>query len=188
FVQTRVGKDRRPFRIYKLRTMRDGSVTRLGRWLRSTGLDELPQLVNVLRGEMSLVGPRPLTPEDVTRLGWDGARHALRWRVRPGIVGLAQLYAGRGKRLSWFLDARYVERRTALLDASILLLSVVIPVIGKRPVRAWLRGHAPAAVRGRDGRPDSPGERAATLRPAPPRARRRQARPSDAAVAAAGRP
>src|SRR5688500_4708965 len=68
FVQERVGKRGRPFRIYKLRTMRHGQVTGLGRWLRATGLDETPQFFNVLRGEMSIVGPRPLTASDLERL------------------------------------------------------------------------------------------------------------------------
>src|SRR5690606_26770390 len=119
FTQTRVGADRKPFRIYKFRTMRDGVTTRIGRWLRQTGLDELPQLVNMLRGEMSLIGPRPLTGEDVERLGWDDDAHAVRWSVRPGIIGLAQLYAGRGKRLSWFLDVTYVRDRRLALDLGI---------------------------------------------------------------------
>ena len=59
-----------PFTILKLRSMREQRVTRVGRWLRRTGIDELPQFVNVLRGEMSVVGPRPLTQQDVERLGW----------------------------------------------------------------------------------------------------------------------
>ncbi|HEX6997118.1 MAG TPA: sugar transferase [Gammaproteobacteria bacterium] len=140
FVQERLGRARRPFRIYKLRTMRDGSVTRLGRVLRATGLDELPQLVNVLRGDMSLIGPRPLTEADVVRLGWHGPSHAARWSVRPGITGLAQLHAGRGARLSWFLDARYVRDGNLSLDLAIVGLSAAVIVLGKRPVRAWLRG------------------------------------------------
>ena len=70
FRQTRLGRGRRPFTILKFRSMRDGEVTALGRVLRSTGLDELPQLVNVLDGELSAVGPRPLTEADVQRLGW----------------------------------------------------------------------------------------------------------------------
>ena len=75
FTQTRVGTTRRVFRIFKLRTMRAGEVTRVGRWLRRTGLDELPQFANVWRGEMSVVGPRPLTADDLVRLDWSSASH-----------------------------------------------------------------------------------------------------------------
>ncbi|MFS8609123.1 MAG: sugar transferase, partial [Gammaproteobacteria bacterium] len=139
FTQTRVGADRTPFRIYKFRTMRDGKTTRVGRWLRATGLDELPQLVNMLLGDMSLIGPRPLTFEDVERLGWDDRRHDVRFSVRPGVIGLAQLYAGRGKRLSWFLDVTYVRERCAALDLRIVLATAAIAVLGKRRVRGWLR-------------------------------------------------
>ena len=67
------GGERHPFTILKLRSMREQRVTRVGRWLRRTGIDELPQFVNVLRGEMSVVGPRPLTRQDVERLGWHDA-------------------------------------------------------------------------------------------------------------------
>lgn len=139
FTQQRLGHGKRPFRIYKFRTMRDGWITGVGGWLRATGLDELPQLVNMLRGDMSLIGPRPLTEADVLRLGWDDADHALRWSTRPGVIGLAQLYAGRGARLSWFLDASYVRERRLGLDLGIVAMSALISVIGKPRVRAWLR-------------------------------------------------
>lgn len=141
FTQLRLGTNRKPFRIYKFRTMRDGSTTRIGRWLRQTGLDELPQLVNMLRGEMRLIGPRPLTCEDVARLGWDDDAHAVRWSVPPGIIGLAQLYAGRGKRLSWFLDVTYVRDRRLALDIGIFAATAVIGIVGKRRVRGWLRAY-----------------------------------------------
>jgi len=141
FTQLRLGTTRKPFRIYKFRTMRDGSTTRIGRWLRQTGLDELPQLVNMLRGEMRLIGPRPLTCEDVARLGWDDDAHAVRWSVPPGIIGLAQLYAGRGKRLSWFLDVTYVRDRRLALDIGIFAATAVIGIVGKRRVRGWLRAY-----------------------------------------------
>ena len=146
FTQTRVGADRTPFRIYKFRTMRDGKTTRVGRWLRATGLDELPQLVNMLLGDMSLIGPRPLTFEDVARLGWDDGRHDVRFSVRPGVIGLAQLYAGRGKRLSWFLDVTYVRERCAALDLRIVLATAAIAVLGKRRVRGWLRARRRRAI------------------------------------------
>ena len=71
FSQPRVGQHRRSFTILKFRTMREQEVTRVGHWLRRTGIDELPQFLNVLRGEMSVVGPRPLTQADVQRLGWE---------------------------------------------------------------------------------------------------------------------
>lgn len=141
FTQMRLGRHKRPFRIYKFRTMQDGWITGIGRWLRATGLDELPQLINMLRGDMSLIGPRPLTEADVARLEWDDAAHALRWSVRPGVVGLAQLHAGRGARVSWLLDTAYVRERGAALDLRIVAMSAVVSVVGKRAVRERLRAH-----------------------------------------------
>ena len=91
FRQQRIGYRRRPFSILKIRTMRDGRTTRVGRVLRATGLDEVPQLVNVLSGEMSAVGPRPLTESDVARLGWTGEAFDFRWEAKPGLTGLAQI-------------------------------------------------------------------------------------------------
>src|SRR4051794_33151913 len=79
FRQERLGRDRRPFIILKFRSMQEGRVTRIGGFLRATGLDELPQFINILRGEMSAVGPRPLTAEDVLRLGWTTPEHDFRW-------------------------------------------------------------------------------------------------------------
>ncbi|MFN3868500.1 MAG: sugar transferase [Hyphomicrobiaceae bacterium] len=101
FSQVRVGRDARPFVCYKLRTMRAGTadapthevaaaqITRIGRVLRATKLDELPQLYNVLIGDMSLVGPRPCLPSQTLLVAERSARGVL--RVRPGITGLAQI-------------------------------------------------------------------------------------------------
>lgn len=139
FVQERVGRDRRPFRILKLRTMREGRVTRAGRWLRATGLDELPQFVNVVRGEMSVVGPRPLTREDLARLGWDALDHDERFRVRPGIVGLAQVIGGRTARHSARLDALYARRVSLRLDASMVTLGFLANLVGKARMRTLRR-------------------------------------------------
>lgn len=138
FVQERIGEDRVPFRIFKLRTMRDGRVTRAGRWLRATGLDELPQFLNVLRGEMSIVGPRPLTLEDVRRFGWDTSLHDARFAVRPGIVGIAQVVGGRSARHTARLDALYARRVSVSLDALLVLAGFTSNVVGKRGMRALL--------------------------------------------------
>jgi len=135
FRQARAGRAGRIFMLWKLRTMRPpqegerpiGSeaarLTRVGRWLRATSLDELPQLWNVLRGEMSLVGPRPLLPEYVGRYS---PRQARRHEVLPGLTGLVQV-SGRNA-LSWddklVLDVWYVDHRSLKLDACILLQSV----------------------------------------------------------------
>lgn len=145
FTQSRLGEGKLPFQIYKFRTMRAGRITAVGRWLRATGLDELAQLANVVVGDMSLIGPRPLTALDVARLGWDQPRHARRWSVRPGLVGMAQLYAGRGKRISWFLDSYYVEHRSLVMNVGVVALAAVACVIGKRRVRAWMRRRRRAA-------------------------------------------
>ncbi len=144
FRQTRPGRDGRPFTLLKFRTMRPGSeadalrLTRLGALLRASSLDELPQLWNVLRGEMSLVGPRPLLPQYLARYS---ARQARRHEVPPGITGLAQV-EGRNS-LSWEdkleLDVRYVEQRTLALDVQ-LIARTVLAVIARRGVSA--DGHA----------------------------------------------
>jgi lipopolysaccharide/colanic/teichoic acid biosynthesis glycosyltransferase len=142
FVQERVGRSRRSFRVLKLRTMREGRPTPVGTRLRGTGLDELPQLVNVLRGEMSLVGPRPLTAADVTRLGWDDPRYDARWSVRPGITGPAQLQpSGRcDARVSWVYDRAYVRHpQGAARDLSLLAATAVAAIVGKRRTKSLLR-------------------------------------------------
>ena len=132
--QDRIGEHGQRFRIHKLRTMRDGvepyavapkdgsdpRITPTGRWLRATSLDELPQLVNVLKGEMSLVGPRPEMPFIVDRYDeWQRRRLA----VRPGITGLWQILGRKDLPMHENLqyDFYYIRNRSLSLDASILL-------------------------------------------------------------------
>ena len=139
FLQTRVGCGRRPFTVVKFRTMAQQRVTRVGAVLRRTGLDELPQFINVWRGEMSMVGPRPLTPADVVRLGWHGKAHDWRFAVPPGVTGIAQLLAGRGARTSLRLDRLYLQRQSLGLDVQLITLSFAANLLGKRRIRRWLR-------------------------------------------------
>jgi lipopolysaccharide/colanic/teichoic acid biosynthesis glycosyltransferase len=138
FAQTRIGAAPKPFRILKFRTMREGVVTRVGRWLRRTGLDELPQFVNVCRGEMSIVGPRPLMPEDIARLNWSSAHHDWRFAQKPGITGIAQLAGGRSARHSARLDRLYLRRPGVALDVRVIALSFVVNIAGKAAVRRWI--------------------------------------------------
>jgi len=151
FHQTRVGLGGRPFRLYKFRSMRadaeadgvarwatvgDPRVTRLGRFIRKTRLDEMPQLFNVLRGEMSLVGPRPERPEFVADLSSRLRYYSERHRVRPGLTGWAQLNYQYGssiddakKKLEY--DLYYVKNASLFLDLVILLETVEIVLWGK---------------------------------------------------------
>jgi len=138
FRQQRLGERRVPFTILKFRSMRDHRTTRVGRVLRATGLDELPQLVNVLRGDMSAVGPRPLDAIDVARWGWDTPRHDFRWRVRPGLTGLGQLRGAGAPRRTLALDRAYIARRSLCLDIRLIALSFAVNVLGKRRVRELL--------------------------------------------------
>ena len=133
FHQERVGERGQPFRIVKLRTMRDERVTRVGRWLRATGIDEVPQFVNVLRGEMSVVGPRPLTRADLQRLGW--ADDPVRSSLRPGITGPAQVRAA-GADASLAADRAYVPRLST--DLGLIAVSFAMNVFGKSRIRSWL--------------------------------------------------
>lgn len=129
FRQSRPGRHGKLFLLMKFRTMRDGPgddaerITRLGHLLRRTSLDELPELWNVVRGDMSLVGPRPLLPAYLGRYSPEQAR---RHEVRPGITGLAQV-SGRNA-LDWDerfrLDVAYVDTWTLALDLRILARTV----------------------------------------------------------------
>lgn len=143
--QRRVGMDGVEFEMLKLRTMKPGSdpvgvgtivavgdtrVTPVGRWLRRTSLDELPNLINVLRGEMALVGPRPTIPAQVA--GYTERQHR-RHEVRPGITGWAQVQ-GRAA-IPWDerieLDIEYVDNRSLRLDLEILRRTVWLAATGK---------------------------------------------------------
>ena len=145
YTQTRVGKDGALFEIYKLRTMVHGAeftgaglaiqegddrITRLGRFLRRYSLDELPNLWNVLRGEMSIIGPRPTLQVQVDQYT---DRERGRLAVKPGITGWAQVN-GRAS-LPWSerieLDLWYVEHRTLSLDFEILVRTVRMVVTGQ---------------------------------------------------------
>lgn len=141
YTQKRVGKDRKLFTIYKFRTMMDNAedlhghkpalrddarITRVGRFLRRTRLDELPQLLNVLQGQMSLVGPRP---ENVSRVNTHKVFRGLRLAVKPGITGLAQIqrsYDLQPKHKIKY-DFLYIQRRSLLLNLYILFKT--IPVV-----------------------------------------------------------
>jgi lipopolysaccharide/colanic/teichoic acid biosynthesis glycosyltransferase/glycosyltransferase involved in cell wall biosynthesis len=132
FHQERTGRHQRPFTLVKLRTFdRDGRVTRVGRVLRPAGLDELPQLWNILTGEMSLIGPRPEVPERVERFAQDLPAFRARHLMRPGITGWAQVNGLRGnvsiaERLR--LDIEYQREWSLRLDARILMRTLLTVV------------------------------------------------------------
>jgi len=136
YAQERAGRGGRAFRLLKFRSMLPVDVSRglvddadrltpFGRWLRASSLDELPGLVNVLRGELGLVGPRPLPVDYLARYSAEQAR---RHDVRPGMTGLAQV-SGRNE-LSWEerlrLDVAYVDQRCLAVDLRILLRTVAV--------------------------------------------------------------
>ena len=138
FRQERAGRGGKPFMMLKIRTMRNGEgsdderLTRLGRFLRASSLDELPELLHVLAGTMSLVGPRPLPTRYLPRYSPEQAR---RHEVRPGITGWAQVH-GRNQ-VSWedkfAYDVWYVDHRSLLLDIKILFMTV-LPVLFARGI------------------------------------------------------
>ena len=122
YKQTRTGKNGKEFKIYKFRTMKDGKITKLGRFLRCTSLDEIPQFYNVLKGDMSIVGPRPWIPEYYERFN---EKQKNRNNIKPGLVGLAQIN-GR-KELDIFdkinYDLSYIEKLSFIEDIKILIKS-----------------------------------------------------------------
>jgi exopolysaccharide biosynthesis polyprenyl glycosylphosphotransferase len=143
FKQARVGRDGKLFDLYKFRSMRvdaakfglhptdakDPRVTRVGRWLRRSSLDELPQLINVLKGDMSLVGPRPEMPFVVETYN---ARHWQRLKVTPGLTGLWQLSADRAFMIHENIqyDLYYIRNRNFFMDLAIMLHTAVFAMKG----------------------------------------------------------
>ncbi len=149
FLQRRVGYKKQNFRVLKFRTMihrdaddidqykegvintgKDPRITQAGRLLRATSLDELPQLWNILRGDMSIVGPRPIIPEQLEVVP---PEHLCRFEVRPGLTGLAQV---RGRRsLSWLeqlaADAEYVRKHSLLTDLKLILMTFYVVLARK---------------------------------------------------------
>ncbi|WP_221659321.1 sugar transferase [Bacteroides salyersiae] len=135
FMQERPGKDNKIFKVIKFKTMTDKRdaegnllpdeqrLTKIGKFVRSTSIDELPQLINVLKGDMALIGPRPLLPQYLPLYNKEQAR---RHEVRPGITGWAQVN-GRNA-ISWTkkfeLDVWYVDHCSFLLDMKILFLTI----------------------------------------------------------------
>ena len=153
FYQERPGKDEKIFRMMKFKSMTDerdakgnllpdkDRITAVGKFVRKTSIDELPQLINVLKGDMALIGPRPLLPE---YLPYYTERERLRHTVRPGISGWAQVN-GRNN-VTWDqkleLDAYYVEHLSFLMDLRVLLTTVK-NVLGGKDVNV-----VPSAVKG----------------------------------------
>src|SRR5690606_15712116 len=159
YSQERAGKHGRPFRVYKFRSMvpdaearvgalqasaDDPRITRVGRWLRATAMDELPQLWSIFVGDMSFVGPRALRPGEIEVSG-DGRQVALedvpgyaeRSTVVPGLTGVAQIYAPRDvpRRQKFRYDRLYIDRQSFWLDLRLIALSFWITFRGRWEVR-----------------------------------------------------
>jgi exopolysaccharide biosynthesis polyprenyl glycosylphosphotransferase len=178
FVQQRLGKDGRPFNLLKFRSMlpsearsseweRDNQsrITRVGKWLRRFRVDELPQLINILRGEMNLVGPRPHPVVNTTMFADQIAYYRLRSMVLPGVTGWAQVRYGYANSLEeetekMRYDLYYIKNRTLWLDLRILVETVGIVLLGgsklspksKAGSRAWTSGTRRAATSPRSPR------------------------------------
>ena len=149
FKQERIGLHNKPFRMYKFRTMKvqkpsveekgwttkdDPRVTKVGKFLRKTSIDELPQLFNILKGDMSVVGPRPERPQFVEQFKEEIPRYMVKHQVRPGLTGWAQINGYRGdtsiKRRIEF-DIFYIENWTMGLDFKIMFLTIFKGFINK---------------------------------------------------------
>lgn len=153
FLQDRIGKGGRIFKLIKFRSMKtsrfahidvdllknDSRVTKVGAFLRSTAMDELPQLINILKGEMSFVGPKPLpyVIEDIEKEQFSYLDqvpgYVQRIKVLPGLTGLAQIYAPKNsnRQQKFIYDLEYVNKHGIFLDIRLILLSILITFRGK---------------------------------------------------------
>ena len=158
YYQRRTGKGGRVFWLVKFRSMiadaeastgpvwafeHDDRVTRVGRFLRATALDELPQLINVLKGDLSMVGPRPERPELVEKFAQKIPHFLQRLQVKPGLTGVAQVY-GRYSSLprhKLHYDMLYIRKMSLLLDIKLLLVSVLVTVRARWQATDKKTGH-----------------------------------------------
>jgi len=143
FADMRVGKDRRLYRHFKFRTMKkeaerttgpiwstkeDRRIIKVGRFLRATAIDELPQLINILKGDMSFVGPRPEREHFVNKFTKEIPGYQRRFCIRPGLTGMAQVYGKHDslpeKKLKY--DLEYIDRQSVPLDLKLIFLSFLI--------------------------------------------------------------
>ena len=131
FIQHRIGINQVVFTIYKFKTIKNKKITFVGKFLRKSGLDEIPQLYNIIKGDMSFVGPRPLTQFDIDRLNWNKPEFNKRWTVKPGITGLAQLSRTCSSSLALKNDLYYIENKSFFLDLKLIVKSLLVPIIGK---------------------------------------------------------
>lgn len=172
FFQDRLGRDGRVFRILKFRTMtdrqripdrdifgRDPEVTRMGYWLRRFKIDELPQLINVALGDMSIVGPRPYLPRQLAEYDSHSRR---RLDVQPGLTGLTQVNGN--IHLSWHerwsYDVEYVDNLSFLLDLRIIVRTVMVVLLGEG------RFHRPVPTVAHEPPPERPAAPAPSKQPA----------------------
>ena len=146
FLQQRLGKNQRPFKIYKFRTMCDNAfekggvassesdprITKVGRFLRHTSLDELPQLINILKGEMAIIGPRPILPFEFEEYK-DNARYAHRYDAKPGMFCTVDidLRATASREQQFEMDADYVDQMSFCLDFKVFFGIIKTVLLGK---------------------------------------------------------
>ena len=147
YKQERLGKDKKIFSVYKLRSMKidaesiggaqwasknDPRVTKVGGFIRKTRIDEIPQLINILKGEMSLIGPRPERPSLTYKFNEDIPGFIDRLSIKPGLTGLAQVNGGYEmtpkEKLEW--DLEYIKNRSIAMDIKILIMTIKVVITG----------------------------------------------------------
>lgn len=147
YKQERLGKDRKEFFIYKLRSMKidaekngaqwaeknDSRITNIGKFIRKTRIDELPQLINVIKGEMSIIGPRPERPMFTDEFDKKIPGFSNRLQVKPGLTGWAQVNGGyeMSPEEKFYADMYYIENRNLLLDIKILIKTIKVVLTGE---------------------------------------------------------
>ena len=124
FRQERIGRHDKPFMIYKIKTMEGDKVLWWGKILRKSGLDELPQIINIIKGDMTLVGPRPLTP-------WDHKKFRdFPLPVKPGLTGWWQIH-GRKQNEIFMYDKEYIKNKSIWLDLYIIFKTIPLVLLGR---------------------------------------------------------
>lgn len=146
YVQNRTGKDGKEFKIYKVRSMcvnadkvgssetdvDDERITKVGKFARKTRIDEIPQLLNILKGDMKIIGPRPLVPDQIQEFTHENPEFINRLIIKPGLTGLAQVNGGNdmGPEEKLQYDLGYIKHRGLIIDFKILIKTVLVVLTG----------------------------------------------------------